>query len=69
MNGSNSSRSPCFKRTDERIDRRLLLERAPILFSAEVPLYESEMDDNGISSCTVKVAFSATYSAVRDVPL
>lgn len=35
--------------------RALLLERAPILFSAEVPLFESEMDDNGVSACTVRV--------------
>eukprot|EP00892_Ulva_mutabilis_P009846 jgi/Ulvmu1/7233/UM035_0020.1 len=51
----NSADGTCFVGTDDRIDRSLLLERAPILFSAEVPLYESEMDDNGVSSCTVKV--------------
>jgi hypothetical protein len=35
--------------------RALLLERAPILFAAEVPLFESEMDDNGVSACIVRV--------------
>lgn len=41
--------------TAKRMDRAQLMERAPILFAAEVPLYESEMDDNGVSSCSVRV--------------
>lgn len=44
-----------FEKTEQRIERSLLLERAPILFSAEIPLYESEMDDNGVCSCTVRI--------------
>jgi hypothetical protein len=44
-----------FKVTSQQMNRELLLERAPILFSEEVPLYESEMDDNGATTCTVRV--------------
>jgi type 2A phosphatase activator TIP41 len=39
---------------DERIDRTLLLARDPILFFDELTLYESELDDNGTMSLTVK---------------
>jgi hypothetical protein len=46
---------PSFEGTSKRFDRELLLERAPILFTAEVPLYESEMDDSGVASCSVRV--------------
>jgi type 2A phosphatase activator TIP41 len=38
----------------ERIDRTLLLARDPILFFDELTLYESELDDNGTMSLTVK---------------
>lgn len=55
-----------FEVTDQRIDRTLLLERAPILFSAEIPLYESEMDDNGVSSCTVRVCVFEVSCTVWD---
>ena len=34
----------------------LLTARDPIQFYAEVPLYESELDDNGASQLSVKVA-------------
>ena len=37
------------------IDKGLLLARDPILFYTEVPLYESELDDNGVACLTVKV--------------
>lgn len=33
----------------------LLTARDPILFFAEVPLYESELDDNGTAQVSVKV--------------
>ena len=36
----------------------LLTARDPILFYAEVPLYESELDDNGSSQLSVKVTTS-----------
>ncbi|GIL82295.1 hypothetical protein Vretimale_7260 [Volvox reticuliferus] len=41
--------------TTEQIDRGLLMERDPILFYSEVPLYESDLDDNGVCSLTVKL--------------
>jgi len=41
--------------TARSIDRQLLMARDPILLYDEVPLFESELDDNGISSFSVKV--------------
>ncbi|GLC46833.1 hypothetical protein PLESTM_001931200 [Pleodorina starrii] len=41
--------------TSEQIDRGLLMERDPILFYSEVPLYESDLDDNGVCSVGVKL--------------
>ncbi len=41
--------------TSEQMDRSLLMARDPILFFDEVPLYESELDDNGASQLAVKV--------------
>lgn len=40
---------------NEQVDKSLLLQRDPILFFDEVPLYESELDDNGASQLSVKV--------------
>lgn len=34
--------------TEHGIDRGMLMTRDPILWYAEIPLYESEMDDNGV---------------------
>jgi type 2A phosphatase activator TIP41 len=42
-------------KTDEGIPVELLKRRDPILFADEVVLYESELDDNGISVMSVKV--------------
>ncbi|KAK9836974.1 hypothetical protein WJX81_003867 [Elliptochloris bilobata] len=39
----------------EQLNRAPLLARDPILFYDEVPLYESELDDNGVSQLSVKV--------------
>ncbi|CAG9462936.1 unnamed protein product [Pedinophyceae sp. YPF-701] len=44
-----------FAPTEAQIDRRMLMERDPILFYADVPLYESELDDSGVCSLSVKV--------------
>ncbi|KAI1144479.1 TIP41-domain-containing protein [Hypoxylon sp. FL0543] len=44
-----------FKPTDKPIPIELLKRRDPILFFDEVMLYESELDDNGISVFSVKV--------------
>ncbi|KAG2493139.1 hypothetical protein HYH03_008563 [Edaphochlamys debaryana] len=41
--------------TTDQIDRGLLMERDPILFYDEVPLYESDLDDNGVCALTVKL--------------
>jgi type 2A phosphatase activator TIP41 len=47
---------PTWAPTSRQIDRGMLLcTDEPILFYAEVPLYESELDDNGACSCVVKV--------------
>ncbi|KAI0841805.1 TIP41-domain-containing protein [Hypoxylon sp. FL0890] len=44
-----------FKPTDQTIPIELLKRRDPILFFDDVMLYESELDDNGISVLSVKV--------------
>ena len=49
------SSSVDWSETSSRIDRGLLTARDPILFFDELTLYESELDDNGESSVTVKV--------------
>lgn len=54
-----------FQEAPNTFSRALLLERAPILFSAEVPLFESEMDDNGVSACTVRVRFHVSLPALK----
>ncbi|KAG2429459.1 hypothetical protein HYH02_014041 [Chlamydomonas schloesseri] len=41
--------------TGDQIDRGLLMERDPILFYDEVPLYESDLDDNGVCAVTAKL--------------
>lgn len=41
--------------TDAVIDRQLLMARDPLLLYDEVVLYESELDDNGVSNYSVKV--------------
>ncbi|KAK9836493.1 hypothetical protein WJX74_001648 [Apatococcus lobatus] len=45
----------CWTETTQRIDKGMLMARDPILYYAEVPLYVSELDDNGVSQITVKV--------------
>jgi type 2A phosphatase activator TIP41 len=47
---------PMWQPTQQQADRALLMSRdEPILFFAEVPLYESELDDNGCSQLVAKV--------------
>ncbi|KAI1762503.1 TIP41-domain-containing protein [Hypoxylon sp. FL1150] len=46
---------PEFRPTDKPIPIELLKRRDPILFFDDVMLYESELDDNGISVLSVKV--------------
>lgn len=47
--------APRWVPTDARVDRGMLMERDPILFFDEITLYESELDDSGVMSVTVKV--------------
>jgi TIP41-like family len=47
---------PAWQPSERQIDRRMLMARdEPILFYADVPLYESELDDNGVCQLSVKV--------------
>ena len=46
------------------MDRSLLMARDPILFFDEVPLYESELDDNGASQLAVKVLSTHVLTVV-----
>lgn len=41
--------------TDEKIDINRLKEREKILFYHELILYEDELHDNGIATCSVKI--------------
>ncbi|KDD74398.1 hypothetical protein H632_c1343p1 [Helicosporidium sp. ATCC 50920] len=41
--------------SDETVDRDLLTARDPILLYDELRLYDSELEDNGLASLTVKV--------------
>jgi type 2A phosphatase activator TIP41 len=52
--GASSGTALTWRPVAERIDRTLLLARDPILFFDELTLYESELDDNGTMSLTVK---------------
>lgn len=54
-NASSSESKKTWQNTSKRIDRSALMQRDPILFFHELTLYESELDDNGESSVTVKV--------------
>ena len=38
------------------MDKSLLMERVPILYFDDLPLYESELDDNGVSQLRVKAS-------------
>jgi hypothetical protein len=41
--------------TSRQIDRSVLMQREPILYYDDVPLYESELDDNGTCQLSAKV--------------
>ncbi|KAF5828799.1 TIP41-like family-domain-containing protein [Dunaliella salina] len=53
--GDNNRELPVWEETSETIDRALLMEREPILFFDEAVLYESDLDDNGVSQCSIKL--------------
>lgn len=40
----------------QQMDKSLLMEREPILYFDDLPLYESELDDNGVSQLRVKAS-------------
>lgn len=50
---------PQWQTSGDSLDMTLLTARDPIQFYAEVPLYESELDDNGTSQLSVKVLSSS----------
>ena len=52
--GSAAGAEPAWQQTSEGMDRSMLMARDPILFWDEIPLYESELDDNGVSQLRVK---------------
>lgn len=53
--GSSSSNVPTLQPTTTPIPLHLLAQRDPILLFDEVPLYEDELADNGISFLTIKI--------------
>ena len=46
---------PAWAPTQEQMNPGLLMSRDPILYFAEIPLYESELEDHGASQLSVKV--------------
>ena len=50
-----SSPVSCWEATSNQMDRTLLTNRDPILFFEDLILYESELEDNGLSSLSVKI--------------
>lgn len=55
QSGAVAAAAPEWQQSVDGADMALLTARDPILFFAEVPLYESELDDNGTSQLSVKV--------------
>ena len=53
----------------EQLDKSLLMARDPILFYDEIPLYESELDDNGASQLLVKVSSICCSAPPGQVPI
>ncbi|KAL4520725.1 hypothetical protein Ndes2526A_g05272 [Nannochloris sp. 'desiccata'] len=47
--------SASWEATPDQMDRTLLTNRDPILFFEELLLYESELEDNGLSTLSVKI--------------
>ena len=54
--GSPTSPADPWQPSSHQIDRTMLMSQdEPILFYADIPLYESELDDNGVSQLGVKI--------------
>uniref|UniRef100_A0A6U0V0Z3 TIP41-like protein n=1 Tax=Polytomella parva TaxID=51329 RepID=A0A6U0V0Z3_9CHLO len=47
--------SAAWVETEVPLDKSLLMERDPIMFFDEVVLYESDLDDNGVSQLSIKL--------------
>lgn len=59
---SSSKQLPQWHATTQQINRQMLMSKdEPILFYAEVPLYESELDDNGVCQLSVKVGMCSCH--------
>lgn len=43
------------------MDKSILMQRDPIMFFADIPLYESELDDCGASELSVKVPLTVFW--------
>lgn len=54
------SKDAIIEPTNERIDMEMLKQKENILFYHEMMLYEDELHDNGISSCTIKIRVMAS---------
>lgn len=63
--GDTAAVEASWEQTSESMDRSMLMARDPILFWDEVPLYESELDDNGVSQLRVKVCMSICDTQIR----
>lgn len=62
-----SKQLPQWQPSNKQIDRGMLMSKdEPILFYAEVPLYESELDDNGACQLTVKVRYILYTATARN---
>lgn len=53
--GASPGNEPVWEATDAQMDRGMLTARDPILMYADVPLFESELEDNGVASLSIKV--------------
>lgn len=51
--------------TEERINIERLKEKEKILFYHDLMLYEDELHDNGIASCTVKIVNVLSFSMLK----
>lgn len=51
-----------FEKTDQQLNKFKLMQREKILFYHDLTLFEDELHDNGISSCSVKIVRLAYIS-------
>lgn len=53
------------ERSDQQLNKFKLMQREKILFYHDLTLFEDELHDNGISSCTVKIVLLKVEKIVR----